>query len=70
MAERNKLEQQGYGWRAVVPATSANLGCAFDCAGLALKLYLKAFFAPAEGEQLTLRYSGQTPARFLWMTPT
>ena len=64
MAERNKLEQQGYGWRAVVPATSANLGCAFDCAGLALKLYLKAFFAPAEGEQLALRYSGNTPERF------
>src|SRR6185312_9954091 len=64
MAERSKFEQQGYGWRAVVPATSANLCCAFDCAGLALKLYLKAFFAPAEGEQLTLRYSGQTPARF------
>jgi homoserine kinase len=64
MAERSKFEQQGYGWRAVVPATSANLGCAFDCAGLALKLYLKAFFAPGDGQQLTLRYSGQTPARF------
>lgn len=26
----------------VVPATTANLGCAFDCAGLALNLYLRA----------------------------
>jgi homoserine kinase len=56
--------EPGCGWRAVVPATSANLGAAFDCGGLALKLYLNAFFAPAEGEQLTLEYSGQTPERF------
>lgn len=64
MTERSKLDQQAYGWRAVVPATSANLGCAFDCAGLALKLYLRSFFAPSQGEQLTLSYSGQTPERF------
>lgn len=54
----------GYGWRAVVPATSANLGCAFDCGGLALKLYLKAHFVPGEGDQLTLEYHGATPDRF------
>jgi homoserine kinase len=56
--------EPGFGWRAVVPATSANLGTAFDCGGLALKLYLNAFFAPSEGEGLTLEYSGQTPERF------
>lgn len=64
MGERSNFGQQIYGWRAVVPATSANLGCAFDCAGLALKLYLRTFFAPEQGEQLTLSYRGQTPERF------
>lgn len=53
-----------YGWRVIVPATSANLGCAFDCGGLALKLYLKALFVPAEGADLTLEYHGKTPDRF------
>lgn len=61
---RNLNFEPGYGWRAVVPATSANLGPAFDCGGLALKLYLNAFFAPAEGPGLTLEYRGQTPDRF------
>jgi homoserine kinase len=65
MTARNQLgPENGYGWRAVVPATSANLGCAFDCGGLALKLYLNALFAPGPGDQLTLEYSGQTPDRF------
>jgi homoserine kinase len=65
MATKNdRIGEQGYGWRAVVPATSANLGCAFDCGGLAMRLYLKAFFAPVEGENLTLEYKGQTPDRF------
>jgi len=54
----------GYGWRVVVPATSANLGCAFDCGGLAIKLYLKALFAPSAGAELTISYQGQTPDRF------
>jgi homoserine kinase len=58
------MSDLSYGWRAVVPATSANLGCAFDCAGLALKLYLNAFFAPAQSGTLTLEYHGQTPDRF------
>lgn len=51
------------GWRVTVPATSANLGCAFDCGGLALKLYLKACFIPAQNQQLTVQYSGQTADR-------
>lgn len=53
-----------HGWRAVVPATSANLGCAFDCGGLALKLHLKVLFIPDDVPQLTLEYKGQTPDRF------
>ncbi len=61
---RNIAAEEGYGWRAVVPATSANLGCAFDCGGLALRLYLKAFFAPSQVPGLTLEYHGQTPERF------
>jgi homoserine kinase len=59
----NEQAEQGYGWRVKVPATSANLGCAFDCGGLALKLYLKACFIPSQSPQLTLQYSGKTPDR-------
>jgi len=54
----------GFGWRVVVPATSANLGCAFDCGGLALKLYLKALFVPSDAKDLSLEYEGKTPERF------
>ena len=57
MADRNN-SGDGYGWRVVVPATSANLGCAFDCGGLAMKLYLKALFVPAGGTELTISYQG------------
>ena len=57
-------ESAGYGWRVVVPATSANLGCAFDCGGLALKLYLRALFMPSESANLSLEYQGKTPERF------
>lgn len=47
-----------------MPATSANLGCAFDCGGLALKLYLKAAFVPSSSSDgLTLEYHGKTPDR-------
>jgi homoserine kinase len=53
-----------YGWRAVVPATSANLGCAFDCAGLALRLHLQALFIPAESSGLTVEHKGGTPDGF------
>lgn len=48
----------------MVPATSANLGCAFDCGGLALRLYLRALFIPSNGAQLSLEYQGKTPERF------
>lgn len=57
-------QANSYGWRAVVPATSANLGCAFDCGGLALKLHLKALFIPSDTSDLTLHYKGKTPERF------
>ena len=57
-------ENAGYGWRVVVPATSANLGCAFDCGGLALKIYLKALFVPSGAADLSLEYRGKTPERF------
>jgi homoserine kinase len=51
-------------WQAVVPATSANLGCVFDCGGLALKLYLKASYTPSStADALTLEYRGKTPER-------
>jgi len=61
----NSVTEPGYGWRAVVPATSANLGCAFDCGGLALKLYLKALFLPgSRTEGLTIEYKGSTPEGF------
>jgi homoserine kinase len=64
MGQDNSHPGVCYGWRAVVPATSANLGCAFDCAGLALKLHLKALFIPSDTTELSLRYHGQTPERF------
>ncbi|MGZ4897896.1 MAG: homoserine kinase, partial [Candidatus Angelobacter sp.] len=61
---RSNSENAGYGWRVVVPATSANLGCAFDCGGLALRLYLRALFIPSEATELSLEYQGKTPDRF------
>ena len=51
-----------YGWRVLVPASSANLGCAFDCAGLALKLHLTALFIPSCASGLTLEYQGRDSA--------
>ena len=42
---------------AVVPASSANVGCAFDCAAIALGLYLRVSAAPAESGW-ALSYSG------------
>lgn len=62
--DRSNSDNAGYGWRAVVPATSANLGCAFDCGGLALKLYLRALFVPSGATELSLEYQGKTPERF------
>jgi homoserine kinase len=64
MNESDQDSGAGQGWRAVVPATSANLGCAFDCGGLALKLYLKALFIPSATPGLTLDYNGKSPERF------
>ncbi len=64
MGKVNSDKADCHGWRAVVPPTSANLGCAFDCGGLALKLPLKAMFIPAETSELTLEYTGKTPDRF------
>ena len=62
--DRSNSDNAGYGWRVVVPATSANLGCAFDCGGLALKLYLRALFMPSRSDGLSLEYQGKTPERF------
>jgi homoserine kinase len=56
--------EPGYGWRAVVPAASANLGPAFDSGALAVQLYLDASFTPSESPGLSLEYRGQTPERF------
>lgn len=59
-------ESQPEGWQVAVPATSANLGCAFDCAGLALRVYLRATFFPSVSTDsgppgLTVAYQGRTP---------
>jgi homoserine kinase len=62
--QQSNSNNSGYGWRVIVPATSANLGCAFDCGGLALKLYLKALFIPSSASDLSLEYQGKTPERF------
>jgi homoserine kinase len=46
-----------------VPATSANLGCAFDCAAVALNRYLRASLSPDPAPGLTLDYRGPHPER-------
>jgi homoserine kinase len=46
-----------------VPATSANLGCAFDCAALALGLYLDVHATARRDGEITVRYSGVNPER-------
>src|SRR5260370_17059020 len=46
-----------------VPATSANLGCLFDCAALALSLYLDLHITPRQDSIVKIRYSGATPER-------
>jgi homoserine kinase len=46
-----------------VPATSANLGCAFDCAALALGLYLDIHVSPRKDRRVTVQYRGETPER-------
>ena len=39
----------------VVPASTANVGCAFDCAAIALNLYLRASAAPSKSVEVTYR---------------
>ncbi|MGH9453159.1 MAG: homoserine kinase [Terriglobia bacterium] len=46
-----------------VPATSANLGCLFDCAALALGLYLDLHVIPCDDCQIEVQYTGVTPER-------
>jgi homoserine kinase len=48
---------------ASAPASSANLGCAFDCAALALNLRLRARAALGAGQGFTVTYRGQHPER-------
>ena len=47
-------------YRVRVPATSANLGCGFDCAALALNLYLDTEASLRNDKEITVRYSGPT----------
>jgi homoserine kinase len=56
-------QQSASGWQVTVPATSANLGCAFDCGGLALKLHLKARLIPGNETDLNLEYQVQDSER-------
>jgi homoserine kinase len=44
-----------------VPATSANLGCAFDCAGLALNLHLRVRAIPIGNAGVQIAYQGPQP---------
>ncbi|HEY6292957.1 MAG TPA: homoserine kinase [Terriglobia bacterium] len=46
-----------------VPATSANLGCLFDCGALALGLYLDVRVGVRTDHNVTVRYRGETPKR-------
>jgi homoserine kinase len=46
----------------IVPATTANLGCAFDCAGIALNLYLRASATPSAAG-FTVDYRGPGAAQ-------
>ncbi|MGH9325788.1 MAG: homoserine kinase [Terriglobia bacterium] len=46
-----------------VPATSANLGCLFDCAALAVGLYLDLHVSPRTDGEIRVRYGGVTPER-------
>jgi len=46
-----------------VPATSANLGCAFDCAALALGLYLEVHVTRRPGLGVNVHYHGVNPDR-------
>ena len=49
--------------KASAPASSANLGCAFDCAALALDLRLRASATLADLSEFRVKYSGPNPER-------
>ena len=46
-----------------VPATSANLGCLFDCGALALSLYLDVRVRLRPDREIAVQYRGETPER-------
>jgi len=46
-----------------IPATCANLGCLFDCAAVALSLYLNLTITPRRDGNIAIRYKGVTPDR-------
>jgi homoserine kinase len=46
-----------------VPATSANLGCLFDCAAVALGLHLDIHVSPRADSDVTVKYQGVNPDR-------
>ncbi|HUI41597.1 MAG TPA: homoserine kinase [Terriglobia bacterium] len=46
-----------------VPATSANLGCMFDCGALALSLYLDVRVTLRGSREIAVQYRGETPER-------
>lgn len=46
-----------------VPATSANLGCLFDCAALAYGLYVNVHVTPHAAGETRVSYQGVTPER-------
>ncbi|HEX5482703.1 MAG TPA: homoserine kinase [Terriglobia bacterium] len=46
-----------------VPATSANLGCLFDCGALALGVYVDIQVSPRSDSSITVRYKGVNPER-------
>jgi homoserine kinase len=51
------------GFSVRVPATCANLGCLFDCAALALSLYLDLHITPRSDGKISLHYTGVNPER-------
>src|SRR5208282_3041472 len=46
-----------------VPATGANLGCLFDCGGIALSLYLDIRVTPRADDEIVVHYRGVTADR-------
>jgi len=46
-----------------VPATGANLGCLFDCGGIAFSLYLDLHVTPRADKEIVVHYRGVNPDR-------